>query len=425
MYYFCLMQTVIIKSNHKKGLIKMKNNEWEYTIKNNGSIKILKYIGNEEVVKIPSMIDGICVTAIGVNVFNDKVLRTLYLPESVEYIEKYFFKYTNVSEKIVVAERNLVYSSNSGIVYEKDKSVLLYCPKSRSQVEVPKTVIKIADFAFYKCELLESVTLHDYIQLIGECAFYKNSKLTKIEMPENIEIISDGCFSDCSALEKITIPGNVYKIGNYAFEHCVNLKSITLSEKLEYIGDYAFHGCQTLDEIALPLSLKSIGIAAFLDCYKIKEMIIPPNCSTISSNAFYFCASAVVYYPCNSNYFIGRSAKVTCSKEKFIKLFPDEELAKKEKKDDVKWLNKNPNARIQMGYTMEQNLAAITEVYNPNNVSNLFDKKELLGKKVFISFEEIDKRNAEYEKRSKTSDEDEFFEEFDELSIINCDYMNE
>ena len=114
-----------------KGPNVMRKNEWDYIIKDDGFIKLMKYTGNDDVVKIPSTIDDVMVTKIGANVFNNRVIRKLYIPESIEYIEKYFFKYTNVSEEIAVAEGNLIFSSISGIVYDKDKSVLLYCPKSR------------------------------------------------------------------------------------------------------------------------------------------------------------------------------------------------------------------------------------------------------------------------------------------------------
>lgn len=201
-----------------------------------------------------------------------------------------------------------------------------------------------------------------------------------------------------------------------------------LTSNVSIIKDYTFYGCQLLDEISLPLNLKSIGEAAFYDCHNIKEIIIPPSCYAISSNAFYFCANAVVYYPCNSNYYIDRSAKVTCSKEKFLKLFPNEELAKKEKKDDVRWLNKNPNPRIQMGYKMGQTFVAITEVYNPNNVTQLFDKIELLGKRIFISLEEIEKNNEILKNCARLTDENQAFdvcEECNECIMSDADYIDE
>lgn len=406
----------------------MKSIEWDYIIKDDGFIKLMKYIGNDDVVKIPSTIDDGKVTEIGANVFNNRVIRKLYIPESIEYIEKYFFKYANVSEEIAVAEGNLIYSSISGIVYNKDKLVLLYCPKSRSHVEVPKTVMLIEDYAFYKCEMLESINLSEYIEKLGEFAFYKNTKLREIKLPEEVEVISDGCFSGCSSLEEITIPERVYEIGNHAFEQCVSLKSITLPQILPQIRDHTFYGCQILDEISLPLNLNSIGEAAFYDCHNIKEIIIPPSCYAISSNAFYFCANAVVYYPCNSNYYIDRSAKVTCSKDKFMKLFPNEELAKKEKKDDARWLNKNPNPRVQIGYNMGLTYVAITKVYNPNNVTQPFDKIELFGKRIFISLEEIERNNEKLKNRARLTDENQAFdvcEGCNECIMSDADYIDE
>ena len=78
----------------------MKSREWEYIFTKNGTIKLMKYHGAETDVSLPAFINGTAVTDISVNTFGDRKLRSLYISENIQFIEKGFFKYNYISKRL-------------------------------------------------------------------------------------------------------------------------------------------------------------------------------------------------------------------------------------------------------------------------------------------------------------------------------------
>ena len=117
----------------------------------------MKYHGAETDVSLPAFINGTAVTDISVNTFGDKKLRSLYISENIQFIEKGFFKYNYISKEITASAKSDRYYSTDGVLYNRERTVLISCPKERKQVEILPITLKIADYAFYKCRRLENV----------------------------------------------------------------------------------------------------------------------------------------------------------------------------------------------------------------------------------------------------------------------------
>jgi hypothetical protein len=67
-------------------------------------------------------------------------------------------------------------------------------------------------------------------------------------------------------VETVSMDDSVEVIGDKAFEHCNNLKSIRLSKNIKKIGLNAFLGCESLTEIFIPASVEKIHEWAFSYC---------------------------------------------------------------------------------------------------------------------------------------------------------------
>lgn len=67
-------------------------------------------------------------------------------------------------------------------------------------------------------------------------------------MSENsrIKVIPVSCFNNCSKLDSFTIPQGVESIGNFAFMSCSELKVLVIPPSVESISSNAFSGCQSL-----------------------------------------------------------------------------------------------------------------------------------------------------------------------------------
>lgn len=156
-------------------------------------------------------------------------ITELTIPSSVKNIEidgNIFFE--NVSLKyIVVCSDNEYYSSEDGILFDKEKTKLIYVPNEieKDHYDIPNGVLEI-----------------------GKNAFYKNVNLKSVNIPNSVSTIGIGAFSD-SYIESVNISEGVTKIDNMAFSNCTNLTSITIPKSVEKMGKNVFIGCKRLSTI--------------------------------------------------------------------------------------------------------------------------------------------------------------------------------
>ena len=110
-------------------------------------------------------------------------------------------------------------------------------------VQIPAGVTEIGDKAFYGCGSLAGIMLPDSITEIGENAFYECSSLTGITLPKGLREIGKNTFVNCNSLKCIALPDSVTKIRSYAFRSCKNLTGIIIPASVTEIQNSAFWGC--------------------------------------------------------------------------------------------------------------------------------------------------------------------------------------
>ena len=371
----------------------------EYSVLDDGTVEITDYNGSAKTVDIPEKINGKSVTSIGdcafryctslksITIPNSVMeigssafsgcssLTSITIPNSVTEIGVYAFKgctsltsitipnsVTNIGDStfwgcssltaIYVTVDNKNYTSVNGVLFNKDKTALIYYPagktdksynitnsvtsigdyafngcSSLTSVTIPNSVTEIGGSAFVGCASLKSITMPNSVTSIGDMAFYKCSSLTSITIPDSVTSIGSSAFSDCSKLRSITIPNSVTSIGAWAFNGCTGLTAINVAmENQNYvspdgvlynkdkttiicypagkkgnnykipdgvteIGSIAFSRCSSLTSVTIPNSVTSIGSGAFNGCTSLTRVTIPNSVTKIGWNAFSGCTS--------------------------------------------------------------------------------------------------------------------------------------
>ena len=238
------------------------------------------------------------VTSIGYRAFcKCSSLTSITIPDSVTSIGDYAFYECSSLTSINVGKSNEVYCSVNGILYNKAKTILLYCPNGKASCSIPNGVTSIGDYAFSACSNLTSITIPDSVTSIGNGAFYYCRSLTSITIPDSVTSIGTYAFSGCSSLTSITIPDSVTSIGYRAFCKCSSLTSITIPDSVTSIGNYAFEECSSLTSITIPDSVTSIGDWAFEYCSSLTSITIPDSVTSIGVGAFYDCSLTSITIP--------------------------------------------------------------------------------------------------------------------------------
>lgn len=194
-------------------------------------------------------------------------LTSVMIHGSVTNIGDWAFCYCSSLTEIIVNENNTCYSSEDGVLFDKNKTQLIQYPagKSEDYYSIPNGITSIADYAFFFCSSLTRVDIPNSITSIGKYAFSGCAALTSMSIPSSVTSIGDSTFCGCLSLKSVTIPDSVINIESCAFLYCSNLKIVTIPDSVTNIGNNAFSNCSSLTSVTIPDSVTNIADHAFAD----------------------------------------------------------------------------------------------------------------------------------------------------------------
>lgn len=158
-------------------------------------------------------------------------LRTLALPASLQTVSEGAFERCSGLESFSAAGGSTAFSTEDGVLYNADKSVLVAFPAQRGgSFTLPASVRELAPYAF-SFSALSSVSCSQPCKL-GDYAF-SFSALTAFTVPEGVTALPTGCFKGCTALASISLPATLEQVGNSAFESCNSLTEASFAGSRE------------------------------------------------------------------------------------------------------------------------------------------------------------------------------------------------
>jgi hypothetical protein len=105
---------------------------------------------------------------------------------------------------------NSGYSSQDGVLFNKDKTTLVLYPKGKTGAfAIPLSVTSIGGNAFRDCSNLSSVTIPDSVTNIEEGAFSSCTSLASVTIPKSVTRIWYGAFRDCTSLTSVKFEGTI------------------------------------------------------------------------------------------------------------------------------------------------------------------------------------------------------------------------
>ncbi|MBQ2664500.1 MAG: leucine-rich repeat domain-containing protein [Clostridia bacterium] len=211
-------------------------------------------------------------TIIGTNAISGcQSLTNIFIPASVTSIGNSAFGGSYNLTGLEVSEENINYTSENGVLYNKDKTELLAYPSAEGDYTIPSGVKHIGDGAFASCKNLISITIPDSVISIENGAFTYCRNLTSINIPYSITSIGDVAFTYCDKLSNIDLPDSIVSIGVNAFADCHSLQHINIPKGMTHIADLTFYFCSDLKNVYIPKSITRVGESAFW-CYQLSDV---------------------------------------------------------------------------------------------------------------------------------------------------------
>ena len=356
--------------------------DYEYYVRDDGTVEITKYIGSAEKVDIPEKIDGKSVTSIGdeafrfcrnltsitipdsvtgigrsaffycENLFNltigDDVtyigssafsgcrsLTDITIPDGVDEIGWYAFDGCVSLKNVNVKSGNNRYTSVNGILFNKDKSKLVLYPAGKTDkiYNIPESVTEIGRCAFDHCISLTNVTIPNNMDTIGNYAFNDCANLTDIIIPDSVTLIGSFAFEGCTSLAEIKVATknasyvsvngvlcNKNKTTLMCYPAGKKDKNYSILDSVTEIDGHAFKGCTSLCAVTIPDGVMCINDGTFMNCTSLTSITIPNSVTSIYEDAFKGCASLISITIPDSVTSIGSNAFINCKSLTNIKI---------------------------------------------------------------------------------------------------------
>ena len=217
-------------------------------------------------------------------------LKNINIPHGVEEIGNYAFTDCINLQAVNVPTENSNFSSQDGVLFNKDKTELIYYPLGKNGgYIIPDGVTAICDYAFSYSKLSD-IVLPNSLRDIGEWAFGYCTNLKNIDIPASVKNIGYASFNHCTGLQNIELHDGLISIGSWAFEYCTALESVEIPDSVTDMDWPVFSHCESLTKAVLGKGITSINARTFEYCSSLESIDIMGDVTSIGSGAFQYCA---------------------------------------------------------------------------------------------------------------------------------------
>lgn len=232
-------------------------------------------------------------------------LTTIKIPKNVCHISNSVFCACYSMTSIEVDEENQYFSSEDGVLFDKNKTILMYYPskKQDSEYTIPSTVKKIDPNAIMDCRNLKKINILEGTEHIGINAFW-GMELETITIPSTLnridgtylsymsdtvviceESVDQNLISEAKSVINYRIENGEAKITNYrGIQENIEIPTDINSSAVTSIGSGAFANT-SIASIAIPDTVQNIESGAFSGCNNL-GLVGYYNNTAVADDAF-------------------------------------------------------------------------------------------------------------------------------------------
>ena len=167
--------------------------------------------------------------------------------------------------------------------------------------------------AFWGCEGITSVTIHNSLTTIDEAAFAFCSSLTTATIGEGVTQLGRGAFLDCRSLTRVEFnavnctSNNAYIFDyydpiNFTFSNNTSLTEVVFGNNVQRIPGKFLSGCEGISSLTIPASVTTLGVNVIAGCSSLADIFaLPATAPQLDNRAFNNAnANITIHVPCGS-----------------------------------------------------------------------------------------------------------------------------
>lgn len=174
-----------------------------------GGLSLLKYVGADQYVVIPSYINSVPVIKLGGFLFSAAAndILSIFIPATVMIIDKVAFNYNAKLESIIVESSNNYYSSSNGVLFNKNKTKLFIYPEGKTDESyiIPSSVTVLEEYSFFNVQHLKNVTIPTSVTEILYRSFSGMRLVQEISLPSSVVSLGEAVFANSLKLKRLYI----------------------------------------------------------------------------------------------------------------------------------------------------------------------------------------------------------------------------
>ena len=271
----------------------------------NAQNTLIDYIGDTTLVTLdlPNVIEGVIS-----GIFNRFTnLKSIRIGDNVKNISNEAFYGCDNLMEINVSNENNYFSSEEGVLFDKDKTTLIKYPKAKesTSITIPNSVTNIKVNAFSDCnklnsivwdaqncnnfesfeenpfynirENITSVVFGDSVEHIPAYLCYEMNKLSELSIPASLQTIGTDAFYNCSGITSIkwnAIECENYTVSTAPFNSISsNITSFIFGNEVKHIPAYLCYNINKLADVTITNNVTTIGINAFEGCTNLNTIV--------------------------------------------------------------------------------------------------------------------------------------------------------
>jgi len=194
-----------------------------------------------------SPVESTVYTETSLNIPKEVIHKNLtYTVTDIEYPDHW----GDTLQSVAVAPDNEFLSSQDGVIFNKNKTVLLW----------------------YPCGKLDtSYTVPASVTVLGGYSFHGVSALKSVKLPSGLKRIEDYIFRFCGNIQTLVLPSSLEAVGEYSLYE-LKVSTMVVPEGIPVLNDLFLGNCSELTSVELPSTLTQIWIYALSSDPKLKTV---------------------------------------------------------------------------------------------------------------------------------------------------------